>query len=167
MIFQDFKLFSFGLAQNIAANTSFDEERVKRVINKSGLSEWTAALPEGIYTSLYKDFEESGVEISGGEAQKIAIARAIYKEAEFIILDEPTATLDPIAEAEVYTQLDKLIGDKAVIFISHRLSSCLFCDEIIVLHDGELVQQGDHRTLLSDSMGKYYELWKSQEQHYI
>ena len=166
VIFQDFRLFSFSLAQNIAANAIFDEDQVRQALSKAGLNEWNAALPKGIHTSLYKDFEEDGVEISGGEAQKIAIARAIYKEADFIILDEPTAALDPIAEAEVYTQLDQLFEDKLVVFISHRLSSCLFCDDIIVLHDGELVQRGDHQTLLSNEKGNYYQLWRSQAQHY-
>ena len=123
-------------------------------------------MPEGLDTYLYKDFDENGVEISGGEAQKIAIARALYKDAPFIILDEPTAALDPMAEAEIYSKFNHIVGDKTAIYISHRLSSCKFCDEIAVFHQGALVQQGTHSQLLAKEDGKYYELWNAQAQYY-
>ena len=123
-------------------------------------------MPEGLGTCLYKDFEENGVEISGGEAQKIALARALYKNAPFIILDEPTAALDPIAEYEVYSKFDEIVGSKTAIYISHRLSSCRFCDSIAVFDKGEIVQQGSHEELVSDESGKYYELWHAQAQYY-
>ena len=105
-------------------------------------------------------------ELSGGEAQKIAIARALYKDAPFIILDEPTAALDPIAEAEIYSKFDEIAGDKTAIYISHRLSSCKFCDEIAVFHEGAVIQQGSHAELLADRGGKYYALWNAQAQYY-
>lgn len=100
------------------------------------------SLPKGLDTYLYKDLKEEGVDISGGEAQKIAIARALYKDAPFIILDEPTAALDPMAEAEIYSRFNEIVTDKTAIYISHRLSSCKFCDEIAVFHEGEIVQKG-------------------------
>ena len=117
-------------------------------------------------TQLYKDFSDEGVEVSGGEAQKIAIARALYKDAPFIILDEPTAALDPIAEAEIYEKFNAISGDRTAIYISHRLSSCRFCDEIAVFSDGRVIQQGTHETLLAQETGKYAELWRAQAQYY-
>ena len=124
------------------------------------------SLPKGLDTYLYKDLKEDGVDISGGEAQKIAIARALYKDAPFIILDEPTAALDPIAEAEIYSRFNNIVTDKTAIYISHRLSSCKFCDEIAVFHEGEIVQKGTHDELVADTAGKYYELWNAQAQYY-
>ena len=104
--------------------------------------------------------------ISGGEAQKIALARALYKNAPFIILDEPTAALDPIAEAEVYSNFNSIVGDKTAIYISHRLSSCRFCDRIAVFDGGSIVQFGSHEALVADKEGKYYALWNAQAQYY-
>ena len=124
-------------------------------------------LEKGLDTMLYKNLSEDGVEVSGGEAQKIAIARALYKDAPFIILDEPTAALDPIAEAEIYSKFDEIAGNKTAIYISHRLSSCKFCDEIAVFHEGAVVQQGSHAELLADRGGKYYALWNAQAQYYM
>lgn len=115
---------------------------------------------------LYKDFDEEGVEISGGEAQKIALAVALYKDAPIIILDEPTAALDPIAEFEIYSRFNEIVGNKTTVYISHRLSSCRFCDEIAVFHEGRIVQKGTHEELLRDKEGKYYELWHAQAQYY-
>ena len=124
-------------------------------------------MEKGLDTMLYKGVSEDGVDISGGEAQKIAIARALYKDAPFIILDEPTAALDPIAEAEIYSKFNDIAGDKTAIYISHRLSSCKFCDEIAVFHDGAVIQQGTHDELVADESGKYYELWNAQAQYYM
>jgi len=107
------------------------------------------------------------VEVSGGEAQKIALARALYKDAPFMILDEPTAALDPIAEAEVYAKFNEITKNKTAVYISHRLSSCRFCDEIAVLDQGKMVQKGDHQSLVEEKDGKYFELWNAQAQYYI
>lgn len=123
-------------------------------------------LTGGLETSLYKDFDEGGVDVSGGEAQKIALARALYKDAEFIILDEPTAALDPIAEFEVYNRMNEIADGKTAVFISHRLSSCRFCQNIAVFHEGRLIQRGSHDELVADAKGKYYELWNAQAQYY-
>jgi ATP-binding cassette subfamily B protein len=166
VVFQDFKLFSFSLGQNVAASVDFDGGRAMDSLKKAGLSERGPFMHKGLDTPIYKDFEEDGVEISGGEAQKIALARALYKNAPFIVLDEPTAALDPIAEAEIYSKFDEIVGDKTAIYISHRLSSCRFCDDIAVFHEGELIQRGSHDSLLSDTDGKYYELWNAQAQYY-
>ena len=123
-------------------------------------------MPNGLNTYLYKDFCKQGIEISGGEAQKIALARALYKDAPFIVLDEPTAALDPIAEAEVYNNFNKIVDDKTAIYISHRLSSCRFCDNIAVFDNGQIVQQGSHEELVADENGQYYKLWYAQAQYY-
>ena len=120
----------------------------------------------GIESFLYKDYTDEGVEISGGEAQKLAIARAIYKEAPFVLLDEPTAALDPLAEAEIYSNFDKIAGDKTAIYISHRLSSCRFCDKIAVFDKGRLVQTGSHEELLAEEEGVYAALWNAQAKYY-
>lgn len=117
-----------------------------------------------VYTRLYKNLGE-GINVSGGEAQKIAIARALYKDAPFVIMDEPTAALDPIAEAQVYENFNDMIQDKTAIFISHRMSSCKFCDEIVVFKDGEITQRGSHEMLLTEN-GLYRELWNAQAQYY-
>lgn len=166
VVFQDFKLFSFSLGENVAACSDYDEDAVVSALTESGFGERLATMPEGIKTSLYKDFDKNGVEISGGEAQKIALARALYKDAPFIILDEPTAALDPIAEYEIYSKFNEIVGDKTAIYISHRLSSCRFCDKIAVFDNGQIVQRGSHDELVADEDGKYYELWHAQAQYY-
>ncbi|MCL2772329.1 MAG: ABC transporter ATP-binding protein/permease [Oscillospiraceae bacterium] len=167
VVFQDFKLFSFPLGQNVAASVDYDGKHAEECLEMAGLGDRLNSMPKRLETSLYKDFEEDGIEISGGEAQKIAIARALYKNAPFIVLDEPTAALDPIAEFEVYSKFNDMIaGGKTAIYISHRLSSCRFCDDIAVFHEGELIQRGSHDALLDDHDGKYYELWNAQAQYY-
>lgn len=166
VVFQDFKLLAFSLGQNVAAGAGYDADRAKDCLAKAGFEERLLHMPEGMDTCLYKDFDSRGVEVSGGEEQKIAIARALYKDAPFIILDEPTAALDPISEAEIYTRFSELVGDKTAIYISHRLSSCRFCDEIMVFDQGSVIQQGSHETLLAEEKGKYAALWMAQAQYY-
>lgn len=166
VVFQDFHLLARPLGENVAGAMAYEKERVTECLNKAVFEERTAAMKEGLHTYLYKDLDENGVEISGGEAQKIAIARTLYKDAPFLILDEPTAALDPEAEAEIYTKFDEIAGDKTAIYISHRLSSCRFCDEIAVFHEGQVIEQGTHEELVSDRNGKYYELWNAQAQYY-
>ncbi len=166
VVFQDFKLLSMPLGENVAASGEVDEEKARRVLGQAGLGERLEKLPAGIDTCLYQDIADDGVEISGGEAQKIAIARALYKDAPFVLLDEPTASLDPLSEYEIYSGFDAMVGDKTAIYISHRLSSCRFCNDIAVFHQGRLVQRGNHEELLADEKGKYYELWQAQAQYY-
>ncbi|RSX58708.1 ABC transporter ATP-binding protein [Bifidobacterium samirii] len=166
VVFQDFQLFALPLAQNVASSAHYDPQRVRDCLEKAGFGERLASLPDGLDTSLYRDLDERGVQISGGEAQKIAIARALYQDAPFIILDEPTAALDPVAEAQVYAKFDQIAGDKTAVYISHRLSSCRFCDDIAVFDHGSIIQQGPHERLLADVGGKYRELWQAQAQYY-
>lgn len=166
VVFQDFQLLALPLGQNVAASQTYDAARVLDCLNKAGFGEKLAKMPHGLDTYLYKSVDTEGVDVSGGEAQKIAIARALYKDSPFIILDEPTAALDPIAEAEIYSKFDEIAGDKTAVYISHRLSSCKFCDEIAVFDSGRVIQQGTHSDLLADESGKYFELWNAQAQYY-
>ncbi len=166
VVFQDFKLLSLPLGQNVASSTKMDRELAVKALGQAGLGERLEKLPEGLDTFLYQDIADDGVEISGGEAQKIAIARALYKDSPFVLLDEPTASLDPLSEYEIYSRFDSMVKDKTAVYISHRLSSCRFCDDIAVFHEGRLVQRGSHEELLLDEQGKYYELWRAQAQYY-
>ncbi len=163
VVFQDFHLFSFPLGQSVAASVEYDEAQARQALDEAGLKE--SSLPQGLKTYLNKDFDESGVEFSGGEAQKIAIARALYKNAPFLVLDEPTAALDPVAEYEVYRRFANMAREKTTVCISHRLSSCRFCDRIAVFEKGRLVQVGDHNSLLTEE-GVYRRLWDAQAQYY-
>ena len=166
VVFQDFQLICQPLGANVAGSMEYDRNRAQKALIDAGFGDRLAAMEKGLDTMLYKNLSEDGVELSGGEAQKVAIARALYKDAPFIILDEPTAALDPIAEAEIYSKFDEIAGDKTAIYISHRLSSCKFCDEIAVFHEGAVIQRGTHAELLADEGGKYYELWNAQAQYY-
>ena len=166
-VFQDFRLFAFSLGENIAASESYDAAKAEECIRKAALYDRYQTMPEGLETCLYRDLSEKGVEISGGEAQKIALARALYKGSPVIVLDEPTAALDPIAEAQVYAGFSGMVEDRTAVYISHRLSSCQFCDEITVFDKGRIVQQGTHAELLENPEGKYRELWDAQAQYYI
>ena len=167
VVFQDFKLFSFTIGQNIAAASAYDSEKALSCLEAAGLGDRAAEMPNGLETYLYRDFDNDGIEISGGEAQKLALARALYKDAPFIILDEPTASLDPISEYEIYSRFNDIAQDKTTVFISHRLASCRFCDRIAVFDCGSIVQSGTHDELLGDERGKYFELWNAQAQYYV
>ena len=166
VVFQDFKLLALPLGQNVAAAVRYDRERAARCLELAGFGGRLERMPEGLDTCLYKDFDKGGVEISGGEAQKIALARVLYQDAPFIVLDEPTAALDPVAEAEVYSSFNRILGDKTAVYISHRLSSCRFCDEILVFDGGAIVQQGTHDALAAETEGLYCRLWRAQAQYY-
>lgn len=166
VVFQDFQLLAQPLGNNVAGAETYDREKARKALADAGFGDRLEAMPEGLDTMLYKDLSQDGVDVSGGEAQKIAIARALYKDAPFIILDEPTAALDPVAEAEIYERFNDIAGDRTAVYISHRLSSCKFCDEIAVFDGGKVVQQGTHENLVSDETGKYYALWHAQAQYY-
>jgi len=165
-VFQDFNLFSFPLGQNISGSMEYDKKKAELCLDKVGFTERYSTMDKKLDTILYKVFSEDGVEISGGESQKIAIARALYKDAPVLIMDEPTSALDPNAELEIYTRLNEIVNQNTVIFVSHRLSSCKFCDKILVFDEGRLIQQGSHNELLQDELGKYNEMWTAQAQHY-
>lgn len=165
VVFQDFSIFSFSIAENVAASREYDDEKVRDCLIKAGFGKRLAELDKDIHTNLYQ-LEDDGVEISGGEAQKIAIARALYKEAPFVILDEPTSALDPKAEYEIYRSFNELVENKTAIYISHRMSSCRFCQEILVFDQGRIVQQGSHEELVKETRGLYHEMWSAQAKYY-
>ena len=163
-VFQDFKLFAFSIAENIAfADKAAD---VTAFTDRVGLHDFVNGLNKGVSTSIFKFFEEEGVEPSGGEQQKIAIARALYKDAPVVILDEPTAALDPIAEYEIYKQFNSLVGGKSAFYISHRLSSCQFCDHIAVFSEGHIAEYGTHSELERIPEGIYARMFEAQAKYY-
>ncbi len=166
VVFQDFKLFSFKLGQVVASSRTFDAARARDCLQKANFGDRLNALPDGLDSFLYKDWDRGGFEPSGGERQKIALARALYKDAPFILLDEPTAALDPVSEYEVYSNFNAISGDRTAVYISHRLASCRFCDKIAVFDHGAIVQTGSHEDLLGDEKGKYRALWTAQAQYY-
>ncbi len=169
-VFQDFKLFAFSMKENLLLEkSSIDkkEDRVRDIIKSVGLSDKLSSLQKGVDTMIFKHFDEDGIEPSGGEQQKVAIARALYKDAPVVILDEPTAALDPIAEYEIYRQFENLVNGKTAIYISHRLSSCQFCDRIAVFADGMVKEYGTHTELVNKSNGIYTEMFSLQAQYYV
>lgn len=167
-VFQDFQLFSFSIKDNIIWGDSSEKARhtVRNLLENIGLKEKIDTLSKGIDTSVYKEFEPDGFNPSGGEGQKIAIARAMAKDARLIILDEPLSALDPKAEYEIFEQFDSMIKNKTAIYISHRLSTCRFCDLIAVFDKGEICEYGTHDQLVKTT-GKYHELYSLQAQYYI
>ena len=164
-VFQDFKLFSLSVGENVAVGSEADSERVKTCLVRSGLEEKLNSLPEGQKTNISKEFDQNGIEFSGGEGQKLVMARALYKKAPVLILDEPASALDPIAESEIYSRFHSITKDKATIYISHRLSSCRFCDEIVVLDGGVISEHGTHDELMA-LKGVYLSMWNMQAQYY-
>ena len=165
-IFQDFQLFSIRLDENISLSEKIDENEMYSILEHLGLLEKIKNLPKSIKSRIHKDFDEEGFEPSGGIAQKIAISRAIYKDAPIIILDEPTAALDPRAEFEIYERFNELTNHKLAFYISHRLSSSRFCDKILVFKEGQLIEHGTHEELIN-AQSVYYELYNMQSRYYI
>ncbi|MBR2730443.1 MAG: ABC transporter ATP-binding protein [Clostridia bacterium] len=165
IVFQDFDILAFSVAENVACSAEYDEEKVWRCLEFAGLRERVEAMPKNLRQCVTALYEKDGVDLSGGEEQKLAIARALYKEAPFVILDEPTAALDPKSESEIYSRFDEISGGRTAVYISHRMSSCRFCDRIAVFADGRVIEQGTHASLLRKN-GEYAELWNAQAQHY-
>ena len=166
VVFQDFAIFSTTLVRNISANDKYDHEKLFDVLDKANIKERVLKMDKKEQTHLFRGIDKFGIEISGGESQKVALARALYKDSPIVILDEPTAALDPLAEHEIYNQFNSFIKDKTAIYISHRLSSCIFCKRIAVFDKAQLVQTGTHEELINDNNGKYFELWNVQAQYY-
>ena len=157
-------MFSLPVGENIAASSKVDEERAWEVLEEVELAERVRKMKDSLKTQLYNN-NGAGVDVSGGEAQRLAIARALYKDATFVILDEPTAALDPIAEAQIYENFNEMVRNKTAIYISHRMSSCKFCDRIVVLDAGNIAEMGTHDTLLAEN-GIYARLYQTQAQYY-
>ncbi len=168
-VFQDFQLFAFSLKENVALDKSevADNEEVQKALELSGVYEDAVKLEQGIDTIIYKSFDEKGTDLSGGQRQKVAISRALFKNAPVVILDEPTAALDPMAEYEIYKKFNDLVGGKTAIYISHRLSSCKFCDKIAVFAEDHIKEYGTHNELLEKTDGIYAEMFAAQAQYYV
>jgi ATP-binding cassette subfamily B protein/ATP-binding cassette subfamily C protein len=164
-VFQDFKLFAYSLKENIL-NADGDDKVAYDIACKVGLKEKIDSLPEGINSLYTKSYEENGIELSGGEAQKIAIARCINASSELVILDEPTSALDPLSEASIYENFNDLVQNKTALYISHRMSSSIFCDKIMVLDHGKIVDYDTHENLMKKKDGLYYRLFHEQAKNY-
>lgn len=167
VVFQDFFLFAFSLRENIALTGESDDEQINETLKQSGLYEDVQKLEQGLDTMLFKGFDEKGIDLSGGQRQKAAISRALYRNSPVVILDEPTAALDPVAEYEIYRRFNVLVGGKTAIYISHRLSSCKFCDRIAVFADDTIKEYGTHDELVSRTGGIYAEMFAAQAQYYV
>lgn len=166
-VFQDYKLFAFSIEENITCkDVGEDTERAMAILEEVGMTEKVQSLPEGIRSRIGKAYDEKGIEMSGGQTQKIAIARALYKDASLVILDEPTSALDPIAEADIYANFNKLIGKKTAIYISHRMSSSVFCDRVLIIEKGKVQDYDTHENLLKKTDSLYYKLFQSQAVNY-
>ncbi|MCR4742195.1 MAG: ABC transporter ATP-binding protein/permease [Treponema sp.] len=168
VLFQDFKIFAFSLKENIAFGQEASDEELERVLKLAGLYEYAQSLPQKTDTCVNKSFDKGGTEFSGGQKQKLAIARALYKDSPIIILDEPTAALDPIAEADIYARFNNsLAGGKTAIYISHRLSSCIFCDKIAVFSNNQIKEYGSHKDLMKIEDGLYQQMFTTQAKQYL
>ena len=169
IIFQDFGKYAVSVTENIRfgdIRKELKEEDIRRAAEEADATDYIGHLPGGFNTPLMRIFEEEGIELSIGQWQKLAIARAFYSDSDVLILDEPTASLDPMAEQEIFNQFDRLRADKTTIFVSHRLSSATVASKIAVLEYGKLIEEGDHRTLMA-KRGRYYELFSTQAKRYV
>ena len=174
VVFQDYMLLDLPLGENVAISDTYDGIKVRDCLIRAGLGDKLESLDndpdvkekDALKRAIGRKYDSEGIDFSGGEKQKIALARALYKDAPFVVLDEPTAALDPIAEAAVYENFNVLVEHKTSVFISHRLSSCRFCDSIAVFDHGQLIQKGSHDVLVADADGKYSKLWHAQAQYY-
>lgn len=167
VVFQNYQIFAGTVAENIGESENPQSEKLLNAIAKANLEEVVRELPNKQNTQLLKSFHKDGMELSGGQNGRVALARAVYKGAPIVILDEPTAALDPIAEYELYHHFHELVRDKTTVYISHRLSSCRFCDLIAVFDGGELVEYGSHKELSALKDGKYAKMWETQAKYYV
>lgn len=164
-VFQDFKLFAYSIKENIL-NEDGDEKEAYQIACKVGLKEKIDKLEDGINSLYSKSFDEKGIELSGGECQKVAIGRALHSKSSLIILDEPTSALDPIAEAEIYSSFNNLVQNKTALYISHRMSSSVFCDKVLILNNGKVEDFAPHKELIKKKDSLYYKLFISQAKNY-
>ena len=167
-VFQEVNLFAMSFAENVSMKSpeNTDKDLVQKTVIQSGLEEKLNSLEKGLDTQLLKVIYDDGIDLSGGQKQKLALARALYKNAEVVVLDEPTAALDAIAESKLYSDFDKLIGGKTSIYISHRLSSTQFCNNVAMFKDGKLIEYGTHNSLLKQN-GEYANMFHIQAQYYV
>lgn len=163
-VFQDYKLFNYSIRENVQPDMS--KEKCKEVLEEAGVYAAVEKLPAGMESSIGKSYDENGVELSGGQLQKIAIARAVSKPSQILILDEPTSALDPKSEADIYENFNRLAKDKTALYISHRMSSSMFCDKILVLNKGKVEAFAPHKELMKDTDSLYYKLFTTQALNY-
>ena len=163
-VFQDYKLFNYSIRENVQPDMS--KEKCKEVLKETGVYDVVEKLPAGMESSIGKSYDENGVELSGGQLQKIAIARAVSKTSQILILDEPTSALDPKSEADIYENFNRLAKDKTALYISHRMSSSTFCDKILVLNKGKVEAFAPHKELMKDTDSLYYKLFTTQALNY-
>lgn len=166
VVFQDYNIYSMSVRENVCLAGNFNDEAVLKALEQSGLSEKIKKLPKGLDTQVGREFDSEGIEFSGGEGQKLACARAYLKNAPIVILDEPTASLDPISESQLYERFNNIIGEKTAIYISHRLASVKFCDSVIVFENGQIVESGTHEELMKKH-GVYHEMFSKQAEYYV
>ena len=166
-VFQNVEEYPFTIAENVSMKklSETDEDKERKCLERCGLWEKIAGLERSDKTQVMKVIDKDGIDLSGGEKQKLSLARALYKDAPVIILDEPTSALDPLAEEKLYAGFNDLIGERTGIFISHRLSSTGFCDKVAMFEDAHLVEYGTHEELM-EKRGKYYELYRTQADLY-
>ncbi len=167
-VFQDYKLFAFSLIENITSKDKemVDMNEVNQIVREVGLEEKVKELPNGLDSLYGKVYDEKGIELSGGQSQKVAIARALYKNASMVIMDEPTSALDPLAEADIYHNFNNMVNNKTAIYISHRMSSSVFCDRILVLDGGSVSDFDSHENLMRKGESLYCKLFKAQAENY-
>ena len=167
-VFQDYSIFNFSIRENISCVPEGDDvNKINKLIDEVGMREKVNELEKGIETRFGKEYDKEGIEMSGGQSQKIAIARAIYKkDAEMVILDEPASALDPIAEAEIYEKFNDLVEDKTAFYISHRMSSSRFCDKILIIDGGTVADFDTHDNLMKKTESLYYKLFNAQAENY-
>ncbi len=166
VVFQDVNILAYTLAENVACTSeNIDNDRVYKVLDKVGLKEKVNSFPKGLDQIMLKIIDENGTELSGGESQKLAIARALYKDGNMVIMDEPTSALDALAEAEIYKDFSELVENKTSIYISHRLSSTKFCDAIALFDKTGLIEYGTHDELM-ENRGEYYKMFTIQGKYY-
>lgn len=165
VVFQDFMIISFSIRSNIAI-IERDQEKLYDVLRRAQVLDRVLELENKENTYINKWFDKTGITFSGGEMQKFAIARCLYKDSDFVVLDEPTSALDPVAEAKIYYEFNDIVGKKLTLFISHRLSSCIFSDHIMVLDGNKIVEEGTHKELMKNEKGLYYKMFTSQAAYY-
>ena len=166
-VFQDYRIFAFSVKENVALGMSdtATDESIWEVLHQGGIEGKIRSLPQGLSTHLSRQFSENGVSLSGGEQQKIALCRAIFKNAPIVVLDEPTSSLSPLAEYDVYKRFNEMVRDKTAIFVSHRLSSSQFCDKVALFDDGKILEYGSHHELLRQN-GRYAAMFNLQASYY-
>lgn len=165
IVFQDFYIISFSVKSNVA-NIDNNPEKLYDCLKRAGAYDYIMSLDKKEYTYVNKWFDKTGIEFSGGERQKLAIARCLYKDGDFVVLDEPTSALDPMAEAEIYYHFNDIVGKKLTLFISHRLSSCIFSDRILVLDGARIVETGTHKELMKKEKSLYKKMFEEQAKYY-